>query len=344
MSTWQDHLHADSLPWLLEEDAEQPGVRYFALRDIVGLPPSDPEVVEAQARVMDTGPVPVILEAQGPEGWWAKPVLPEYGIKYQGTLWQVIFLAQLGAEGDDPRVQAACEYVLSNAIAAHGGFTYSGTPSGEIHCMAGQLSDALINLGRLDDDRLLAALDWQARLVTGDGVDSIDAKGTPRRYFKSSTTGPTFACAMNAGLPCAWGGIKALEAFAAVPVARRTPTVHRAIDEGAQFLLSRDPSIADYPFGYGKKPSASWFRFGYPIGYVTDVLQNLEVLSALGHAQNPRLANALKLVEDKQDASGRWKLEHTYNGKMWVDIEAKGRPSKWVTLRALRVLKAAFGD
>ena len=57
-----------------------------------------------------------------------------------------------------------------------------------------------------------------------------------------------------------------------------------------------------------------------------------------------RLARALELVKGKQGDGGRWKLEHTYNGKTWVDIEAKGAPSKWVTLRALRVLKAACGE
>ena len=117
-----------------------------------------------------------------------------------------------------------------------------------------------------------------------------------------------------------------------------------AIKQGIAFLLSHDPAVADYPFGMGSKPNSSWFKFGYPIGYITDVLQNLEVLAALGQAQNPTLANALELVLSKQDEQGRWKLEYTYNGKTWVDTEKKGQPSKWVTLRALRVLKAACSE
>jgi len=94
----------------------------------------------------------------------------------------------------------------------------------------------------------------------------------------------------------------------------------------------------------GNRPSSSWFKFGYPIGYITDVLQNLEVLAALGQARDARLANALGLVLGKQDDQGRWSLEYTYNGKTWVDIEKKGQSSKWVTLRALRVLKAAYPE
>jgi hypothetical protein len=108
-------------------------------------------------------------------------------------------------------------------------------------------------------------------------------------------------------------------------------------------LLSWDPAAADYPMGYATKPNRSWFRFGYPIGYITDVLQNLEVLTALGYGPDPRLQAALEMVLAKQGPSGRWTLDYTYNGKTWVNIEEKGAPSKWVTLRALRVLNRAAG-
>ena len=70
-----------------------------------------------------------------------------------------------------------------------------------------------------------------------------------------------------------------------------------------------------------------------------DVLQNLEVLVALGYGDDPRLRNALDLVRSKQEKDGRWRMKYTYNSKMWADIEQNGQPSKWVTLRALRVLR-----
>ena len=77
---------------------------------------------------------------------------------------------------------------------------------------------------------------------------------------------------------------------------------------------------------------------------MTDILQIVEALVALGGAHNPRLVNALALVRDKQDAQGRWLLEYDYAGKTWVDFGPKKEPNKWVTLRALRVLKAVFTD
>lgn len=133
-------------------------------------------------------------------------------------------------------------------------------------------------------------------------------------------------------------------ALGKVPANLRTGTMSQAVDRGLELLLGYDPSVADYPFGFGERPSSSWFKFGYPIGYVADVLQNLEALAALGQGQDPRLARALEMVEGKQDPQGRWKLEYSLNGKMWADIEKKGKPSKWITLRALRVLKAAYPE
>jgi hypothetical protein len=292
---------------------------------------------------MLSGPVPVILAAQEPGGYWDKPGAG-YGPKYRGTQWAVVFMAQLGADGNDPRVRASCEYILSHAIAGNGSLSMNGSPSGFIHCMSGNLGSALIELGWLGDKRLQIALEWQAQAITGEEVADSESRDTNKRYYKSGTSGPLFACAVNMGLPCAWGAVKAMLALSKVPSSLRTQRVQTAIQQGIAFLLSHDPAVADYPFGMGNKPSSSWFKFGYPVGYITDVLQNLEVLAALGQAQNPRLANALEVVISKQDNQGRWLLEYSYNGKTWIDIEKKKQPSKWITLRALRVLQAAYPE
>ena len=70
------------------------------------------------------------------------------------------------------------------------------------------------------------------------------------------------------------------------------------------------------------------------------LLMGLEALVALGYGHDPRLSRSLALIREKQDGNGRWSLEYDYAGKTWVDFGAKKQPNKWVTLRALRVLKA----
>jgi hypothetical protein len=127
----------------------------------------------------------------------------------------------------------------------------------------------------------------------------------------------------------------------AIPLASRDEMVQEAIQAGSEFLLSVDPGGAEYPMGYSEKPNRSWFRFGFPVGYVTDVLQNLDVLTQLGYGSDPRLVSGMELLLSKQDSEGRWPLEYTYNGKTWIDIDVKKKPSKWVTYRALKVLSQA---
>lgn len=320
-------LKGDPLPWLLSVDDANPGVRYFALRELCGLAVDSQEVVAAQSQVMDAGPVPAILDAQYPEGYWIKPG-SGYSPKYRGTAWQVLFLTQLGASGRDERVRRAVEHVLTHHQTASGALSYTGRPSGTIHCLWGNLLRAMLELGFDNDERVKRSVEQLARSITGEGYD---------HYLRSGVREPGFVCSANYGLPCGWGAVRVLRALNHAPTQWQSPEVERAIGATAEFLLSYDIAAADYP--YHERINSSWFKFGYPLGYVTDVLLNLEALTEAGFGSDERLLGAVDLVLSKQDDQGRWALEYSYNGKMWVDIEEKGQPSKWVTLRALRVIK-----
>jgi len=89
-----------------------------------------------------------------------------------------------------------------------------------------------------------------------------------------------------------------------------------------------------------RESKPGWRRFGFPLMYQTDVLEILSILAKLGRSGDERAREARDLVASKADAQGCWKLEHTFNGKYVVDIETKGEPSRWVTLRALQTLTA----
>jgi hypothetical protein len=113
------------------------------------------------------------------------------------------------------------------------------------------------------------------------------------------------------------------------------------LEQAVDFLMSVDPATADYPAGYSAKPSRSWFKFGFPVFYVTDVLQTAEALAEAGYGRDQRLKGTYDLILSKRDRVGRWKMEYSYAGKTWSDVEERGQPSKWVTLRAMRLLKKA---
>jgi hypothetical protein len=334
--SWIDKLRGNPLPWLLEPD--DPGVRYLALRDVAEAP-KPAELRAARNAAHDKGPIAAVLQRMNKAGYWAAAG-PGYNPKYRSTVWSVILLAQLGASAeDDPRIRKACEYVLGHALTDSGQFSASGPPSGTADCLQGNLCWALVELG-CKDARLEKAFDWMARTVTGEGIAPISERGAAVRYY-AGKCGPTFACGANNKLPCAWGGAKVMLALASCPRQWQTPVVKRAIKHGVDFLFGVDPADASYPSGWAPKPSSNWWKFGFPVFYVTDLLQVVEALVALGHGRDPRLRRALQVIWGKQDAHGRWALEYDYAGKTWVDFGAHKAPNKWVTLRALRVLKAA---
>ena len=322
---------ANPLDWLLEEDKENPSVRYFALRDLLGLPESDVQVRTALSAIMNSGPVPIILEAQEPFGAWVMHG-GGYSPKYRANVWSLLILAELGADPDESRIRKGCEYYLDHSLAKNGAFSVyrKPVPSGAFHCLNGNMIFALQRLGYGEDPRVQAARDWLVHTIVGQG---------PMTSHTSAEAAPGFGCRINEEQPCAWGANKAIRALLNTPSEARSSLVEHALEAGAEFLLSRDPVVADYP--YTGRVSSTWFRLGFPLSYWSDVLETVSNLVELGFGKDPRLSSGLQWIVDQQDDNGRWKLGNSLNGKMWVDIEAKGKPSKWVTLRALRVLKGA---
>jgi len=324
------------LDWLLEPD--DIGVRYLALRDLVKADAKELAVAKKSAHTK--GPIASVLSNMNKEGFWVKPGAG-YSPLYTGTIWAVVLLAQLGASIDmDERIATACNYILNHSLTKYGQFTGNGLSSGTLDCLQGSLCYSLIDLG-CTDPRLDTAYEYMARSVTGEGIAPMTDRKAKLRYY-AAKPGPVFACSATLGQPCAWGAIPIMLAFSRLPNEKRTSLIKGAIKTGIDFLFSKDPAKADYPLGISAnptgKPSGNWWKFGFPSFYAVDVLQNVESLARLGYGKDPRLANAIHLIRDKQDSQGRWLNEHDYAGKTWGDFGPKKQPNKWVTLRAMRVL------
>jgi len=328
-------ISSETTDWLL--DPAEPGPRYLALRDLMDLSSYDPILVDARLKAYQSGPIGQLLDEMQEPGFWALPG-PGYYPKYSSTVWSLILLAQLGASvQQDERIKRACTYYLDEAFTSVGIISASGAPSGAADCIQGDMCWALTVLG-CDDPRLDQAYDWMARSVTGEGFAPMTAKNAPVRYY-AGKCGPLFACGSNDRQSCAWGAVKVMLAMSVLPESRRTPTIDRAIQAGSEFIFSIDPATGDYPHPYAPKTSGNWWKFGFPVFYVTDLLQLAEAMVGLGFGTDPRMANLIKLIEEKQDPMGRWLLEYDYQGKTIADFGEKKKPNKWVTLRALRLLK-----
>jgi hypothetical protein len=332
MSTVQSQKQS-VMDWLLEK--ADPGARYLAMRDLDSGAGSR-ELASARRAAHREGPIASLLEHMQPEGYWSKAGAG-YGPKYYSTVWSIIQLAQLGGSVDeDARIRKACAYLLDHALALGRQFSYSGAPAGTILCLHGNLSWALLELG-WDPEALRPAFDWMGRMVTGEGIAPASTRDADLKYY-AYACGPRFACGPNSGRPCAWAAVKSLLAYSAMPTKMRTPVMRRAIRQGTEFLFETDPVKADFPARIGGRPSQNWWKFGFPVFYISDMLQLLEAAIRLGCQKDKRLQRIAELVQAKQNTSGQWSLEYHYAGKTWVNFGRKGTPNKWVTIRAVRAL------
>jgi hypothetical protein len=170
---------------------------------------------------------------------------------------------------------------------------------------------------------------------------------------------------------------KLLLCFGEIPQPQRSPAVREAIElvvntllahqvyvyvpgtrKQWQGVLARQPKRADLPKGQTVKawiaqqreaflgthglgtpsPKRGWLKFGFPLHYNSDILEAMVALALVGIPMNSALKEPLQVVQDKRTSEGTWILENSLNGKMWADVEQKGKPSKWITYFALVVL------
>jgi hypothetical protein len=301
------------------------------LTEVLGRTSDDPDVTAARAAIPDVDPARAILEAQfagsgpvsGPAGYWVKPDVG-YSPKYRATVWQVIFLAQLGAPPIQP-IRRACEYVLDRSRRLTDGrgdrdgrFVAGRGARAAVDCLNGNLLWALRRVGYGEDPRVVEAREATARAILERG----------------------YACFYNGDLPCAWGDVKALRAFLEVPVEARSAEVIAAIERGVELLLSAPLLEATYPTA--SRVSRRWFKLGFPLGYRADVLEAMLALVQAGHGDHPYVQAGVEWLLAKRDTGGRWTLEQV-PGKMWASFGRIGRPNKWVTLRATELLRAIGG-
>ncbi len=335
MAKWKSVLKADPTDWLLEED--NPSVRYLTLVDILGKPAGSAEARKARAGIMAKGSVPLILAKQEDGGYWDQPDRM-YVAKYRGTLWQLIILAEHLADGKDQRVRQACEFVLEHSQdRASGGFSMhravragGGRHSEVIPCLTGNMVWGLVRLGYLKDPGVRRGIDWITTYQRFDDAVADPPAGWP--YDKYEMCWGRHTCHM--------GAVKALKALAEVPPDARSAQVQRTIGDGVEYILRHHVYRQSHNLARASKPG--WLRFGFPLMYQTDVLEILGVLTTLG-CRDGRMQEAIDAVVARQDDRGRWKMADNFNGRFQVDIETRGQPSKWVTLRALRVLKGYYG-
>ena len=302
--------------WLLDSD---PSIRWQAMRDLADAPAQ--EVAAERARIAREGMGAQLLALQRADGRWGGAA---WNHGWNSTMHVLWLLRHMGLDPASVEARRAVGLVGDHVTWRGCGPQECDNNSffaGEVEpCINGQVAAA----GSYFGQNVSGIIDRLLGEQLSDGGWNCEAKnGSTRSSFN------TTICVLEALLD--------YERAGAV-----TPDVTSARLRGEEYLLERRlfrRRSTGEAIERDRKGGAAWTRFAFPTWWHYDVLRGLEYLRSAGVTPDERVAEAIDLVASKRDSDGRWPLETRYPGVMPVEIdEAEGRPSRWNTLRALRVL------
>jgi hypothetical protein len=302
--------------WLLDSD---PSIRWQVMRDLTDAPTQ--EVAAERARVSIEGWGARLLALQADDGRWSGAA---WNRGWNSTMHVLWLLRHLGLDPESAEARRAVGLVRDH-VTWQGSGPHECDASlffaGEVEpCINGQVATAGAYFGQDVGGIVDRLLDEQL----SDGGWNCDAPhGSTRSSFN------TTICVLEA----------LLEHERATGA---SPDVTRARLRGQEYLLERRlfrRHSTGEVIERDRKGGAAWTRFAFPTWWHYDVLRGLEYLRSAGVTPDDRVAEAIELVASKRDSDGRWPLETRYPGVMPIEIDdVQDRPSRWNTLRALRVL------
>ncbi|HKW67112.1 MAG TPA: hypothetical protein VJP04_07490 [Terriglobales bacterium] len=305
------------MDWLLDSD---PAIRWQVLRDLVHAPA---EVIAAErARVADEGWGARLLSLQGEDGQWAGGACfpaqsfnwrAEKGQPWTSTLPTLQLLCDFGVDPSAERVRRAVARVRDNCRWEHAGQPFF---NGEVEpCINGRT----VRLGVYFDQNVEEVVTRLLAEQLEDGGWNCEAEnGSVRSSFDTTINVLEGLLAFE----------RATGGSAKCIAARR---------RGEQYLLERKLFRRK---STGEVVNPAWLQFSFPIRWHYDVLRALDYFRSVGDVPDPRMNEAIHLLRSKQQPDGVWLLENTHPGKVHFALEeGDGQPSRWNTLRAMRVLR-----
>ncbi|MCL5991496.1 MAG: terpene cyclase/mutase family protein [Bacteroidetes bacterium] len=317
--------------WLFE--SADPSIRYASMLNLMDADENSLIAKESRKKIMTSTLVQKILSSQNDDGYWGKKEDFYLRSKYKGTVWNMILLSELYADGNDSRIKKMCEFVLNySQNNESGGFAYKPGPDGNgydkyvIPCLTGNMLAALIRFGYMNDERVKKGIDWIIKYQRFDDGESEPQKDYP--YCKLEKCWGSHTCFL--------GVVKNLNVLTEIPENQRNADIKEMISQSVEFILKHH--IYKRSHNLDEISNLKWTELGFPLMWDTDILEVLTILDKLG-IRDERMNSAIDLIVTKMKKDGTWIMEKSFNGKMLVRIEQVGKPSQWITLKALALLK-----
>lgn len=342
-------MKKETLDWLRQ--ADNPPVRYLTLKDL--LDKSESTLRKEQANLNAYAVIKRILKHH--KTFWGKD--SHLYRKYKGGYWQLIFLGDLFADDNNRIIKDGCEFILNDPK----WHLVLDTCRTDWICLAANITRALAHLGYAEDPRVLELTENIARaIINNNGINCavMNYSLLPQCYMAlpkvlmalGSYSGTKRTVKQAIGI--ASERLLERNIYCYVPQMQDQWNSHyekvskkvreiRSRSITGRYLKDELPKVRPkmLKINKGFKPKAGWLKFGYPLHYNSDILEAMRSMADAGVKYDRRMDDALDVIEKNMLPEGRWKLAFSLNGKMWVDIEKRGRPSKWVTYQALRVLR-----
>ncbi len=301
-------INGDVITWL---QAGDPAIRWQVLQDILH---ADPASVEKEReKIASEGWGALLLSHQNNDGMWAGQL---YDHKWISTTYSMLLLRQMGLNSDHPQAQKACDRLLEDGWQPEGFLSFSKSKV---------TYDLGVNGMVLSILAYFHCMDERVHRIAEQLLEHQSGKGHWEPYLGNDCLKYRFDTTLQV-----------LEGFSEYTRLHpeRQLIFNGAICSGIEFLLRYRLYLSDR----GEPLEKKWTQFSFPPRWHYDVLAVMDYLYRAGANYNDRMKNAISLIKSKMRRDGRWSLQNRHPGKTFFEMETVGEPSRWNTLRALRVL------
>ena len=309
------HQPDEATQWLLDGD---PAIRWQTLRDLIEA--GEVSIERERSKVAREGWGARLLAKQDREGTWAGGQSSDGGLyspKWTSTTYTMLLLRDFGLPARNRPACRACALLLDRGFQRDGGINYGWRGRSET-CITGMVL-SILSYFQYDDERLETLADYLLREQMPDGGWNC------RRHDGATHSSVHSTISVLEGLR-----------FYELHRSRKAQMVEAAQHRGREFLLMHRLFRSDRT---GEIIKPTFLRFSFPPRWHYDILRALDYFQAVNAPSDARLAEGIEIVRSRQREDGRWLLQNNHHGRTYFSLERLGAPSRWNTLRALRVLK-----